>query len=147
MTEAVPHTVLYIGLQDHGWDKQGMFVDTGVCDNAVFHFIFKPEFFKGEIGRKEFDLFGQGDKRKGRILQGSPNELGKTADIFIGGENVLSEYILLDGIKAIEDEMRIHLSLECPVFQLEHLLIELVFFFLPAIDGSDTEGYRQPDQA
>ena len=94
-------------------------VKTKICKTQLFHF---------KIAFQVFNILPQRNKCFHRILQIETDQLGKTTQESGGIFCVLEKNHFFNAVQRIENEMWIHLRMQCFHFIFSHQLIKIHFF-------------------
>ena len=111
--ESMPNGVLYKWLQDHGRNFNLGWIDLLINRNAIFKPVIKTQLFQLQIELQYIYFFLEVYKILAAVIKNFSLQSAELGEIFIGLVHISFEYIALDAVESIEDEVWIHLRAKC----------------------------------
>jgi hypothetical protein len=108
----------------------------------------EADLFQSAIGFEHFDLFIQWNPLVVGVFQDAAGQIGEFEQIRTGFFIAVGLYGVVDGIEAIEDEMRVHLCAKGGQFQHRELLLDAAFArFAVEYKDHKEKGHYKRDQS
>ena len=108
---AMPESILYIGLDKEDRDQWIIFFDLRVDLDVIIKLLLQTMLLQQEIGLQSFKLLGEESKTLARCFKIATQQPAELSQKFYGVTTLVPADIPLHRVKKVKDEVGIHICL------------------------------------